>query len=64
MSDYFDCSFGKAYGTLIPELRVECRAVFVVDGAGTIRHAEDVPEVADHPDYDAVIACAKETASG
>jgi thiol peroxidase len=59
LSDHFDTDFGRAYGTLIPDLRVECRAVFVVDRDNTIRYAEYVPEVADHPDYDAVLACAK-----
>ncbi len=64
LSDHFDCSFGRAYGTLIPDLRIECRAVFVVDRTNTIRYAEYVPEVADQPNYDAAIACAKETSSG
>jgi thioredoxin-dependent peroxiredoxin len=62
LSDHFDTSFGRAYGTLIPDLRVECRAVFVLDREGTIRYAEYVPEVADHPDYDAVLKCARELA--
>ena len=34
--------------------------VFVIDATGTIRYAEYVPEVADHPNYDAVLACAKQ----
>ncbi len=59
LSDHRSTSFGQAYGTLIPDLRVECRAVFVVDAGGTIRYAEYVPEVADHPNYDAVLACAR-----
>ncbi len=62
LSDHFDLSFGKAYGTLIPDLRLQCRAVFVIDEAGTIRYAEYVPEIADHPNYDAVLACAKQLA--
>lgn len=59
LSDYYDTSFGKAYGTLIPDLRVECRAAFVVDKNGVIQYAEYVPEVADQPNYDAVLAAAK-----
>jgi thiol peroxidase len=59
LSDYFDQSFGKAWGTLIRELHVECRAVFVVDGGGVIRHVEYVPEVADQPNYDAALAAAR-----
>lgn len=62
LSDHFDGSFGKAYGTMIRDLRVECRAAFVVDKTGTIRYAEYVPEVANHPNYDAILACAKQLA--
>ncbi len=60
LSDHKDVSFGKTYGTLIPDLRIECRAVFVLDAQGIVRYAEYVPEVADHPNYDAILACAKE----
>jgi len=62
LSDHLDGNFGKAYGTLIRDLRIECRAVFVVDATGVIRYAEYVPEVADHPNYDAILACAKQYA--
>lgn len=62
LSDYYDRSFGKAFGTLVKELGVECRAVFVLDAKGVIRHAEYVPEVAEQPNYDAVLACAKKLA--
>ena len=64
LSDHQQTSFGKAYGTLVSDLRVECRAVFVVDKADKIRYAEYVPEIADHPNYDAILACAKEAAGG
>jgi len=60
LSDHHETAFGKAYGTLIRELRVECRAAFVVDKAGAVRYAEYVPEVANHPNYDAILACAKQ----
>ncbi|MCA9242409.1 MAG: thiol peroxidase [Phycisphaerales bacterium] len=59
LSDHKDLAFGKAFGTLIPDLRLESRAVFVVDKDNTIRHAEYVPEVATEPNYDAVLACLK-----
>ncbi|GMV36620.1 MAG: putative thiol peroxidase [Fimbriimonadales bacterium] len=55
-SDHRDVSFGKAYGTLIPSLRIECRALFVVDPTGTIRHAEYVPELTNEPNYDAALS--------
>lgn len=60
LSDHFDNSFGRAYGTLIRDLRIECRAVFVLDRDGIIRHAEYVSEVANHPDYDSALQCARE----
>lgn len=59
LSDHKDTAFGQAYGTLVPDLRINCRAVFVVDKNDVIRYAEYVPEIADHPNYDAIIACAK-----
>src|SRR5258708_31784612 len=39
-SDHRDASFGKAYGTLIKELRLEARAVFVVDANDTVQYGE------------------------
>jgi thiol peroxidase len=59
LSDHKDVSFGKAYGTLIPDLRIQCRAVFVVDADNTLRYVEYVPEVAEHPNYDAVLSCVR-----
>jgi thiol peroxidase len=55
-SDHRSMSFGAAYGTYIKEVRLESRAVFVVDGAGVIRHAEYVPTAGQHPNYDAALA--------
>ena len=59
VSDYKDRSFGEAWGTMINELKIECRALFVVDASGKITHVEYVPEIAEHPDYDAAIGAAK-----
>lgn len=59
LSDHKSGSFGSAYGTLMPELRLESRAIFVVDKDNTIRHVEYVPEVANHPNYDAALGVAK-----
>lgn len=61
-SDYKTGNFGEAYGTMVKELRIECRAVFVVDGNGSITYAQYVPEIADHPDYDGALAAARKTA--
>ncbi len=59
LSDHKHTEFGKAYGTLIPALRILCRAVFVVGSDNTIKYAEYVPEIAEHPNYDAVLEVAK-----
>lgn len=56
LSDYHQRSFGEATGTYIDELGLLTRAVFVVDGGGNVAYAEYVPEVTDHPNYDAVYA--------
>jgi thiol peroxidase len=59
LSDHMDGSFGANYGTLIKELRIESRAIFVVDPENKIRHAEYVKEVADHPNYEAALSAAR-----
>ncbi|RJP93746.1 MAG: thiol peroxidase [Desulfobacteraceae bacterium] len=59
LSDHRQASFGQAFGVLIKELRLLARAVFVVDADLVIRHIQLVREVAEEPDYDAVIAAAK-----
>jgi len=59
LSDHKDGSFGTSYGTLIKELRIESRAIFVIDPENRIRYAEYVREVADHPNYLAALEAAK-----
>ncbi|HXS94927.1 MAG TPA: thiol peroxidase [Candidatus Limnocylindrales bacterium] len=59
LSDHKDGSFGSHYGTLIKELRIESRAIFVVDKDNKIRHAEYVKEVADFPNYDTALSAAR-----
>lgn len=59
LSDHKEGSFGSHYGTLIKELRIESRAIFVLDQKNQIRHAEYVTEVADHPNYEAALAAAR-----
>jgi thiol peroxidase len=59
MSDHLDMAFGDAYGTHIKELRIEQRSIFVVDGDDVVRYVEYVPEIAQHPNYDAALAVVK-----
>src|SRR5699024_4902633 len=60
LSDHRDADFGEKYGTLIKELRLETRAVFVVDENDKVVHAEYVPEVTNYPDFDAALQAAKQ----
>jgi thiol peroxidase len=59
LSDHRDASFGRAYGVLIKELRLLARAVFVIDAGGTIQHAQLVGEIAEEPDYEAVLGAVR-----
>lgn len=59
LSDHRSGSFGEHYGTLIKELRILSRAIFVVDQRNTVRYVEYVKEVADHPNYETALAAAR-----
>ncbi|HWE53017.1 MAG TPA: thiol peroxidase [Bryobacteraceae bacterium] len=59
LSDHRDGSFGQSYGTLIKELRILSRAIFVVGPDDKLKYVEYVPEVADHPNYEAALAAAR-----
>ena len=59
LSDHKDLEFGKNYGTLFPDIRILCRAVFVIDKNDTIVYAEYVPEISNHPDYEKILSCVK-----
>jgi len=60
LSDHVSGSFGENYGTLIKDLRIESRAIFIVDRKDKIRYVEYVGEVGNHPDYDAVLRAARQ----
>ena len=59
LSDHKDASFGEAYGTLIKELRILSRAIFVVGPDDKLKYVEYVPEVSQHPNYEAALAAAR-----
>jgi thiol peroxidase len=62
LSDYRYRQFAQAWGVLIKELQLMARAIFIVDASGTIQYIQLVPEVADEPDYQAVIEAASSIA--
>ena len=54
--------FGEDYGVLIQGGALDrclCRAIFVIDPEGKLKHVEYVSEIANHPNYDAVLAAAR-----
>lgn len=59
LSDFHDANFGLAYGVLLKEVRLLARSIFVVDAADRIKYLQIVPEVGEHPDYDAALAAAR-----
>lgn len=62
VSDFRDANFGKAYGLNItsgPIAGLFSRAVVVVDGAGKVVYTEQVPEIANEPDYAKALAALK-----
>ncbi len=55
----FRSTFGEDYGVTMsdgPLAGLLSRAVVVVDADGTVLYTEQVPEIADEPDYDAALA--------
>src|SRR5713226_8140462 len=63
VSDHREGSFGQSYGTLIKDLRIMSRAIFVVGKDNKIRHVEYVKEVGEHPNYETAMTAAR-TAAG
>jgi thiol peroxidase len=59
LSDHRDTSFGENYGTLIKELRIESRAIFVLDKDDVLHHVQYVKEVGEHPDYESALKTAR-----
>lgn len=59
LSDYYDQSFGRAFGVVIEEPLILARAVFVIDAAGVVQYEQVVPEITDEPDYASAMAALK-----
>ena len=59
LSDYFDRSFGKAYGLLINEWHLLARAVLVLDADNKVTYVEYLDNINSEPNYDAAIEAVK-----
>ncbi|SOE23591.1 thiol peroxidase (atypical 2-Cys peroxiredoxin) [Spirosomataceae bacterium TFI 002] len=58
LSDFATGDFGKNYGLDIidgPLANLHSRAVVVLDEQGNVTYTEQVPEIVDEPNYDAVL---------
>jgi thiol peroxidase len=60
LSDHKDRMFGEAFGVQIKEMGLLARAIYLVDKNGIVRYIQTVPEVASEPDYDEVLAAARD----
>jgi len=63
LSDYKTNAFGEAYGVLIKELKLDMRAIFVIDKNDTIQYVEYLDEMTEHPNYEQAIAAVKKVVS-
>lgn len=62
LSTFRSCDFGKAYGVVMttgPLAGLLSRAVVVLDAHNHVLHVEQVPEIAQEPNYDAALAAAR-----
>ena len=60
VSDHMALEFGVKYGTLMKERRWLRRAVFVVDQNDIIRYVAYMPKLGDQPNYEEVLATARQ----
>jgi thiol peroxidase len=59
VSDHKDLEFGNKYGFVLEEFRLLTRGLIVMDKDRTIKHVEYVPEVTNHPNYEAALEIIK-----
>ena len=59
LSDFYDHSFGLAYGVWVKERGLLARSIFIIDKGGIVRTAQIMPDVTQEPSYDDVVSAAK-----
>ena len=58
LSDFAKGKFGKAYGLTIengPLANLHSRAIVIINEEGNVTYTEQVPEIADEPNYEAAL---------
>lgn len=59
LSDYYDNSFGKAFGVLMEEWHLLARAVLVLDSQNTVQYTEYLENINESPNYEKPIGVVK-----
>ncbi len=62
LSDHVWREFGLNYGVLIKDMGLLARSIFVIGKDGRIAYKQIIPELSEHPDYDAAIAAIRKAA--
>lgn len=55
VSDYKDRNFAHTFGAYLPNVGLIARSVFLLDAKNKLTYMEYVPEVTDHPNYEAAL---------
>lgn len=59
LSDSVWRDFGEKYGLLIEDYGLLARAIFIIDAEGKLQYQELVPNITEHPNYDAALTALK-----
>lgn len=59
LSDSVWRDFGEKYGLIIQDYGLLARAIFIIDAEGKLQYQELVPNITEHPNYDAALAALK-----
>lgn len=59
LSDSVWRDFGEKYGLLIKDYGLLARAIFIIDAEGKLQYQELVPNITEHPNYDAALEALK-----
>lgn len=59
LSDAVWRDFGEKYGLLIEDYGLLARAIFIIDAEGKLKYQELVPDISQHPNYDAALKTLK-----
>ncbi len=59
VSDYKDRDFAHTFGAYLPNVGLIARSIFLLDENNTVKYVQYVPEVTDHPNYEAALAAVR-----